>query len=190
MVITYEKLKSIQDKFLNLDQYVLLFSKYYANGWTRGIRLSERDLLQLEEENYLTPTRMISVKGRNLVEEIEAVEGKDPNRWSKELDQFWEAYPTDDGHNHYKPTRTVRSGKHETKLALNNVLDKGIQIQELIKALKNHVNNTKSSSMTSGKNGMKYFPSPSKWLKDEQYMVWLNRESSKQTTPKNLPDVT
>lgn len=173
-MIDLDKLKTLISDGLRLDHYLVLHAKAHKTQHLKYYKIDAEVYDKLIEMELLTKTRTIRKKGLSYIGAIP----EDNSEAIEAFSKFWSTYPSDDGFDHYPATRAIR-GNMQSALTLWA----GIALLHSPQALQNAVEafveaKTQSSRLT-GKNEFTFIPSVLKWLRDEHYLVYMNRKTKK-----------
>lgn len=174
MNITEEKLEKIKELEMELEHYLVLYTKYHKLGWLNIYRPREIVYKHLENLGYLSSSRSLLVKGKDVVEQIDDLAKKEKDKYEEEFEEFWLGWPSTDQCLHFPATgRAMRGNKHDAFIAYKEVREKATKDQ-LIKARDNQVDALVKDSMRVNQNKLKFLPNPAKWLKQDSWMGWLD----------------
>lgn len=166
----------IKELGLSISQYLILYSKYYSKDWVIELQPTKKTYKKLISLGYLTKTRSLSAQGKKLfTNQLESGSGN-KNLIKDEFNNFWEIYPRHDGILGYpRSTRVIRGSKDLAYNAyLKAVTKRNINPNDLLTALKNEIAGRTEGSKHSGRNEMTYMKGATRWLKEDEYLNWLD----------------
>lgn len=181
MIITEEKLVKIRGSDMDLEHYLVLYSKYHKLGWLTTYKVREIIYKHLENLGYLSSsTRSLLAAGKHLIEQIDADTLKDKEEYENDFNEFWEGWPTNDQCLHFPASgRYMRGNKHDAFVAYKNLRNIGKEHSSIILARDNHIETLIKDSMRTNQNKLKYLPNPAKWLNNGIWEAWVVKEQPK-----------
>lgn len=169
MTLTHNRLKELNNLGLRLEHYFVLWSKATRAGLLSSYRVKPETYKLLIDKGYLTLNKTITELGKEIIDyEYLNHESNDDH-----FEEFWKLYPSSDKFAHYPRTRVVRGNKREARIAYDNAINK-VTHQDLCNAIRSCIQTYQHDSLLGNTNRLKYLPRAGKWLRDEQYKVWLD----------------
>lgn len=177
--VNLELIELLKKSNLTLEEYFIVYSKYFQTGWVRVYRPAEILYNKLIRLNYLTKNRGISKAGRDLIEALASGDVAKIKGVEEHFEEFWKEYPKSDGFAHFKVTSGSKAGsKHTAKIAYSKALQE-VNSEILLKGLKANVEAIKRNSLLRGINELTYFVSAKRWLDEETWGIWLGNTPRK-----------
>lgn len=174
VTISAESIRKAKENNLGLLEFILLASRYEADGITTVWKFSDEVYDSLRDKGLFTKGLNISAAGRAIVETIYAKDPaqKDPNRYMADFEEYWETVPTHDGHSNFPKSRIIRTSKSKALQEYQKLRDEGVPREAILKGVNNEVAWRKATSNTSKGNKLKYMKSPARWLSEREYQNW------------------
>jgi len=159
MHVTLQLLKRIKTNYLCLEEFLILYSKFYNTQWLDSYRPMDIHYHKLRKEKLLSLSNVITDKGIQVIKDIESTTSKkellDPET---EFEAWWKLYPTDDRVKHFPASRRFKTNKRRAKQLFAQLLREGITAEDLNTALKNEIAFRVNSSIK--KNSLTFLQNP------------------------------
>lgn len=178
LLINRETFKFLKESKLKLEEYIILFVKFYGLDWyTYGSYMpSSISYLRLQKEKYLDKNKILTDKGKKLFESSFSKEALDERIKQEELfEEWWEAYPTTDKHSTFPVTRRFKTNKIRTKYLYISLLNEGIEHNKMLSAVRNEVA-SKIKNSTPSNNELKYMQNPYTYLFNRTFESWVDED--------------
>ena len=180
MKITEEKLERIRGSDMDIEHYLVLYSKYLGLNWLQTYKVKKIVYKHLENLGYLSSSQNLLAAGRILVESIEEDIQRKNNKYEEDFEEFWLGWPGTDKCLHFPPSgRNMRGSKPKTFVAYQELREQGVSHEDLIKARDSNVKHLIDESMRINSNKLKYLVSPIRWLKEDIWRGWLDVKTPK-----------
>lgn len=174
MKLNLTKITKLIELGVSIDEYVLLYSKFYSLGWTKSVRFPKNIYESLKEKEYLSKRSTLTKDGKKFVE---LIDGSIPD--VGDFEELWKIFPSNDAILHFKPTRTLKTGKNNTKIVYNMLLKSGVTHKFIMEGLNNMLESKLEESKKKGTNSFTYIPNIERWLREKRYENW-QYDSNKQ----------
>lgn len=178
MKITEKKLEKIRGSDIDLEHYLVLYSKYLNLPWLITYKVKEVVYKHLINLGYLSSSKNILKEGRALVETIEEELTESNKKYEGDFEEFWLGWPGTDACLHFPPSgRNMRGSKPNTFIEYKKLRESGVSHEDLCKARDNNVKSLIDQSMRVNTNKLTYLASPKRWLKEDMWEGWVNIET-------------
>ncbi len=166
MYLSKDAIKICKDSMISLDDLVYMYTLLKNEDW--GVELSTASYMKLVRLG-LVDTDSLTEDGITLVA-LALGEYEVPSANLQRFDEFWTLYPYSDKMLNYPFTRVIRTNKVETKRAYTDAVLSGVSEDQIIEALRNHIDQLSTSTARFKSNPFKYMKAPLRWLNDKDYL--------------------
>ena len=183
--MTYEKWKQITEEGYSSDVIsFLLFLK-------QGEQLDEghyktKALLSLMERKELIIEGTITVKGEELLNNIEQLGEISKIAKVNKFDEWWSVYPATDSFTmdgrKFEGTQSKRIKKDVCKKAFNKLINSGLEADDIINATKYHIEQAKKQSLKKGTSQLSYIGNSARYLAEEMFRPFIELSKEQEVT--------
>lgn len=179
-----EYLKTIK---LGLEEFYVLYCKYYSNKWLLKYKPS------LLVYNSLASKKLISDKNNNILKSGEKIildyfksEQKDLDL-IEEFEEFWELFPNNDSYTYFPQTRILKRENTKDKCRIEYYTN-WRDLNQVIKGLKYEIRMRSQNTQMQNKNNFTYMKSCENWLKQKEFLNWQPSNTIEDTFSKSIYD--
>ena len=177
MEINEETLKVLKKHSIFLDEYYILWCKYFDTDWLKSFDTKPFAYNKLLRLGYLTDNLRINEKGRQAFTEIvtTVVDVVKEENKNEKFEAWWNLYPSTDAHGMWPKTRIIRTNKPRSKKLYIDLLKEGISEKTLETAL---LADVKMRKRDTKQNSLRYMKSPAAWLYQREFENFTDEEPS------------
>lgn len=180
MTLNKDLIEYLRETKLSLEEFYILYCKYYSNGWL--FKYKPISLVY----NSLISKKLISGKTNQLLKSGEEIISNYLKKVGNVVDltnsfeEFWELFPANDSIAYFKQTRVLKRENVKDKckiLFYSHWRDS----KDILKGLKNEIRLRQENTQRKNDNQFTYMLFIERWLKQEEWLNWLDNEENKGT---------